>query len=116
MGLELITRGPNSRKCYRWIVRHPSAPILADSINGQPTRPSKPGFVGFVGAPYAKCADIRFALNDPSLVFSRLVKLAARSIQGDLDCSAETTRLMSWSGQKTAAPEWRSVMPAKAGT
>lgn len=36
-------------------------------------------------------------------------------IQMGLDCSAQTTRLMSWSGRTLAAPEWRAcVKPARA--
>ena len=39
----------------------------------------------------------------------------AQRIQLGLDCSTETTRLMSWLGRKTAAPAWRGgVAPAKA--
>jgi hypothetical protein len=113
------TRGSNSENRKRWIGWRQRPQISSDSAKGEPTKPSKPGFVGFVGAPSAGYAIILSPPGDPmgsSLTGPyRPSGNGAQRIQLGLDCSTETTRLMSWLGRKTAAPEWRGgVAPAKA--
>ena len=43
----------------------PTARLLADSVEGEPTKPSKPGFVGFVGATPGSFSKIDEARGTP---------------------------------------------------
>ena len=40
----------NPAKTSRWMDWQPKVRVLADSVEGEPTKPSKPGSVGFEGA------------------------------------------------------------------
>src|SRR5690242_13777071 len=73
------------------------------SAKGEPTKPSKPGSVGFEGAPYVGSANIH----------TNLAGEGFRSIKVGLDCSTNTTRLMSWSETPRCCA---GRLPAAAGT
>jgi hypothetical protein len=114
----MSTRGSNLGNPSRRIGWHAPAKMFADSDIGEPTKPSKPGFVGFVGGPYADYAIIRPQPSGRGRSSVRRLRRpsgnGAQPVQRELDCSTKTTRLMSWSERKTAAPEWRGgVVPAK---
>lgn len=68
-GIEIGARQPLDRAAV-------ASGILADLVNGEPTKPSKPGFVGFVGSPYAGGTIIRTRLGGPKGSLFSAAKLA----------------------------------------
>src|SRR5450755_1699471 len=114
----MSARGLKSERRNQRTARRSRLRISADSARDKPTKLSKPGFVGFVGASWAERAIIRNPSRDLRRSLIRRPHRpsgGATAIQVDLDYSAKTTRLMSWSGPKTDVPKWRGgVAPAKA--